>query len=118
MVEPEEIVAEDERGHRLLFVALTRTIRYLDIVCAGDPLPIESGPDMTSRIPRQRTVIEPDADPTLDMAQLDRLAEDLAALVVGGAPVPMWDEVLQRAAALLDERAERSRPSGRHRRSS
>ncbi|MFC4043901.1 HelD family protein [Dactylosporangium siamense] len=118
VVEPEEIVAEDERGHRLLFVALTRTIRYLDIVCAGDPLPIESGPDVTSRIPRQRMVVEPDADPTLDMAQLDRLAEDLAALVVGGAPVPMWDEVLQRTAALLDERADRSRPSGRHRRSS
>ncbi|MEV4514531.1 UvrD-helicase domain-containing protein [Dactylosporangium sp. NPDC049525] len=116
VVEPEEIVAEDDRGHRLLFVALTRTIRYLDIVCAGDPLPIEPGSDVTSRIPRQRVVVEPDADPTLDMAQLDRLAEDLAALVVGGAPVPMWDEVLHRTAALLDERADRSRPSGRHRR--
>ncbi len=116
VVEPEEIVAEDDRGHRLLFVALTRTIRYLDIVCAGDPLPIEPGSDVTSRIPRQRVVVEPDADPTLDMAQLDRLAEDLAALVTGGAPVPMWDEVLQRTAALLDERADRSRPSGRHRR--
>ncbi|MDG6102301.1 UvrD-helicase domain-containing protein [Dactylosporangium aurantiacum] len=116
VVEPEEIVAEDDRGHRLLFVALTRTIRYLDIVCSGDPLPVEPGPDVTARIPRQRVVIEPDADPTVDMAQLDRLAEDLAALVVAGAPVPMWDEVLQRTATLLDERADRSRPSGRHRR--
>ncbi|WP_328423964.1 UvrD-helicase domain-containing protein [Micromonospora sp. NBC_00389] len=38
VMEPEDIVAEDDRGHRLLYVALTRTTRYLDIVCVGDPL--------------------------------------------------------------------------------
>lgn len=38
VVEPEEIVAEDPRGHRLLYIALTRTTRYLSIVCFGDPL--------------------------------------------------------------------------------
>ncbi|MEU0555422.1 UvrD-helicase domain-containing protein [Dactylosporangium sp. NPDC006015] len=116
VVEPEEIVAEDDRGHRLLFVALTRTIRYLDIVCSGDPLPVEPGPDVTARIPRQRAVIEPDPDPTVDMTQLDRLAEDLATLITGNTPTSMWDEVLHRTAALLDTRADRPRPTGRHRR--
>jgi DNA helicase IV len=116
VVEPEEIVAEDERGHRLLFVALTRTIRYLDIVASGDTLPLEPpGSTPTPRlIPRQRTVIEPDPDPTIELSMLDRLAEDLTAMIAGGAPQPLWDEVLHRTAALLDERAGRDRPKGRH----
>jgi hypothetical protein len=116
VVEPEEIVAEDPRGHRLLFVALTRTIRYLDIVSSGDTLPLEPARDVTDRIPRQRVVVEPDPDPTLELTQLDRLAEDLAAMIGGGAPPGVWDEVLHRTAALLDERSGRDRPKGRHHR--
>ncbi|MGI5236952.1 HelD family protein [Dactylosporangium sp. CA-139066] len=115
VVEPEEIVAEDPRGHRLLFVALTRTIRYLDVVSSGDTLPLESPQTVTGRIPRQRTV-EPDPDPTIELPVLDRLAEDLAAMIAGGAPPALWDEILQRAAALLDERSGRERPQGRHHR--
>ena len=42
VVEPEAIVAEDERGHRLLYVALTRTTRRLDIVCVGEPVPLSA----------------------------------------------------------------------------
>ncbi|WP_432977833.1 HelD family protein [Dactylosporangium sp. CA-233914] len=117
VVEPEEIVAEDPRGHRLLFVALTRTIRYLDIVASGETLPLKPPGDVTSRIPRQRTVIEPDPDPTVELSLLDRLAEDLTAMIAGGAPQPLWDEVLQRTAALLDQRSGRNRPKGRHHRS-
>ncbi len=37
IVEPRDIVAEDERGFRLLYVALTRTTRYLHVV---GPLPV------------------------------------------------------------------------------
>ncbi|MFI5911535.1 HelD family protein [Dactylosporangium sp. NPDC051541] len=115
VVEPEEIVAEDPRGHRLLFVALTRTIRYLDIVASGDTLPLEPALTLDAPlIPRQRRVIEPDPDPTVELSLLDRVAEDLAAMVAGGAPQPLWDEVLHRAAKLLDERAGRDRPKGRH----
>lgn len=40
VMEPEDIVAEDDRGHRLLYVALTRTTRYLDIVCVRSPVAI------------------------------------------------------------------------------
>ncbi|WP_432829810.1 HelD family protein [Dactylosporangium sp. CA-092794] len=117
VVEPEEIVAEDPRGHRLLFVALTRTIRYLDIVSCGDTLPLEPARDVTDRIPRQRAVIEPDPDPTVELSLLDRLAENLTAMIAGSAPPAVWDEVLQRTAALLDERSGRDRPTGRHHRS-
>ena len=40
IVEPERIVAEHARGHRMLYVALTRTTGFLDVVCVGEPLPL------------------------------------------------------------------------------
>lgn len=111
VLEPEEIVAGDERGHRMLFVALTRTTRYLDIVCVGDPLPLSMPVGV---VPEPQA--EPDADPTLDFGQLDRLAQEVAAVVTGAAPAPFWNEVLQRASSILDQQAGRSGSSGRHRR--
>jgi AAA domain/UvrD-like helicase C-terminal domain len=108
VVEPDDIVAGDERGHRLLFIALTRTTRYLDIVCVGEPLPL--------------SVPEPPAPPVagpapgLDPHQVDLLARQVAAAVSGGAPTPLWDEVLDRAAAVLDRQRGAREPAGRHRR--
>ncbi|GAA1915388.1 HelD family protein [Nocardioides marmoribigeumensis] len=40
VVEPEEIVAESPSGFRLLYVALTRTTRYLSVVHVGAALPL------------------------------------------------------------------------------
>jgi hypothetical protein len=108
VVEPEQIVTADERGHRMLFIALTRTIRYLDIVCVGEPLPL--GPP--ARILEPPTV----PDPEFDETQVDNLAQQIAATVCGGAPLPLWDEVLRRAADLLDGQRGASPPTGRHRR--
>ena len=112
VVEPEDIVSGDVRGHRMLFIALTRTTRYLDIVAAGDPLPMTATP---ARVPEQR----PESLFAPDERGIDGLAEQIAAMVAGGAPAPVWYEVLNRAAALLDRQAE-SAPkrtvSGRHRR--
>src|SRR5439155_27133006 len=82
VVEPEDIVAADERGHRMLFMAHTRTTRYLDIVCVGEPLPVSV--PVPGRVPSPRTL----PDPTVDDATLDRLAGEVAALVTGGAPAP------------------------------
>ena len=109
VVEPEEIVAGDEHGHRLLFVAFTRTTRYLDIVCAGEPVPL-SAPARV--VPRPRAEPDPLADPDL----LDGLAREIATVVISGAPAPAWAEVLQRAAGILDRQAGRTEASGRHRR--
>jgi DNA helicase IV len=106
VVEPADIVAEDERGHRLLYMALTRTTRYLDIVCTGEPLPLAADRPVRQRPrPRPRTGGEP--------ADVERLAGQVAALVRGGAPAPLWLEVLQRAAELL---APDDDSAGRHRR--
>ena len=112
VIEPEEIVASDERGHRMLFVALTRTTRYLDVVCVGSPMPLSAPPPQV--VSPQRMSAHPES--TLDAGQVDRLAREIAAVITGGAPAALWDEVLQRAAAVLDGGPERPAPSGRHRR--
>jgi DNA helicase IV len=109
VIEPEEIVASDERGHRLLFVALTRTTKYLDIVCVGEPVPVATPPQ---RIPVQRLT----EDATVDLGQLDGMAAQVAAMVGGNTPAPLWDEVMLRAAAILDRQTGTTRSNGRHRR--
>jgi hypothetical protein len=112
VVEPEDIVAADERGHRLLFIALTRTTRYLDIVAVGDPLPLAR----PAPVPPQRR--DPDG-PAADDGQLDRLAGQIVATVTAGAPATAWYEVLNRAAAILERQGEpggSSGATGRHRR--
>jgi UvrD-like helicase C-terminal domain len=98
VVEPEQIVAGDERGHRLLYVALTRTTRYLDIVCVGDPVPLTAPPPPPP---------EPDPEPAgaapFGTREVERLAEHLAAQLRGAAPVVAWQQVLNQLARRLSE---------------
>jgi DNA helicase IV len=116
VVEPEEIVAGDERGHHMLFIALTRTTRYLDIVCAGEALPLalHAQPATEQGAPG----LAADAEAQFDARLLDGLAAQIAATVSAGAPVTHWGEALERAAALLDRQrgAATSPATGRHRR--
>jgi DNA helicase IV len=94
VVEPEQIVAGYERGHRMLYVALTRTTAYLDIVCVGDPLPL-SVPD----------VPKPPTDDDVDGFTRQRaqwLAEHLAGQLRAAAPQPHWQWVLQRVGELIN----------------
>ena len=44
VVEPEEIVASDLRGHRLLYVALTRCTTHLSVVHVGSAMPLPEAP--------------------------------------------------------------------------
>ena len=86
VVEPEQIVADDPRGHRLLYVALTRTTAYLDIVCVGDPLPLRAAD------PDQRPVH--DGESPFSDRDVRRLAEHLAGQVRGAAPSDSFTAVL------------------------
>ncbi len=112
VVEPAEIVAEDERGHRLLYVAFTRTTRFLDVVCVGPALPLTPvlapPAEPVARVPQPRVSVE--------SAEIDRLAEEIASYVRGSAPAPLWFEALQRAADLLEQSDVQTDASGRHRR--
>ncbi|MET7373462.1 HelD family protein [Micromonospora arida] len=95
VVEPEQIVAEDDRGHRLLYVALTRTTAYLDIVCVADPLPLT--------VPPQRRPPAADEGAALFTDRgVRRLADHLAGQLRGAAPRASWDAVLDEVRRMLD----------------
>jgi DNA helicase IV len=100
VVEPEQIVAGDDRGHRLLYVALTRTTRYLDIVCVGEPVPLTAPPPPP----------EPDPEPAgaapFGTREVEMLAEHLAAQLRGAAPVAAWQQILNQIARRLAEEYE------------
>ncbi len=102
VVEPEEIVANDEQGHRLLYVALTRTTGYLDVVCVGDPLPREPA--------RPRTIVVHDESaapvPQVNAVDVANLAAELATRVRGRIPPAQWEEVLAQTARRLVNREE------------
>lgn len=95
VVEPEQIVAGDERGHRLLYVALTRTTRYVDVVCVGEPVPLS--------VPPPRRPPEDGADAAFSARDVRRLAEHLAAQIRGAAPRDEWVRVLDEMARFLKD---------------
>jgi DNA helicase IV len=98
VVEPEQIVAGDPRGHRLLYVALTRTTRYLDIVCVGEPIPLTAPPP-----PAPRRPAEPGDPPRFSERDGRQLAEHLAARLRSAAPAAAWPQVLDELARLLTQ---------------
>ncbi|WP_326551697.1 HelD family protein [Micromonospora sp. NBC_01813] len=86
VVEPEQIVADDERGHRMLYVALTRTTGYLDVVCVGDPLPLTTP---------QRVADSSNADRRdFNEREIRQLAEHLAGQLRAAAPAGYWPQVI------------------------
>jgi hypothetical protein len=115
IVEPEDIVAQDPSGQRLLYVALTRTTKYLSVVHAGQPLPLEptgrpaepahragrpGAPEAGPQHPaRERDV------PAVAVAVVRSLADQMAEVV---SP-DQWDAMVE---LLIDELAARrgSRP--------
>jgi DNA helicase IV len=94
VVEPVEIVASDERGHRLLYVALTRTTGHLDIVCTSDPVPLDAPV-------RPRPAMADQAGATFTRREAHRLAEHLAGQLRGAAPPAFWADVLAELRATL-----------------
>jgi DNA helicase IV len=96
VVEPEDIVASDEHGHRMLYVSFTRTVGHLDVVCVGEPLPTH----VTAPAPAGGKPPAP-AVPGLEPEALARLAGEVAERVRRQSPPAQWDEVLQAAAKVL-----------------
>jgi len=65
VVDPTGIVAEAERGYRMLYVALTRTTKYLTVVHDGVAMPVPSPdglPDEAKALATVLTVEEPPAE--------------------------------------------------------
>jgi DNA helicase IV len=102
VVEPQDIVADDPAGLRLLYVALTRTTRYLDVVCAGDPLPLVA-PE------RPATPVVP--APRVSEETVAHFGRELAESIRQAYPSELWLAVLQAAAEELEPPPPRA---GRH----
>jgi hypothetical protein len=58
IVEPEDIVAQDPSGQRLLYVALTRTTKYLSVVHAGAALPLEPATQPSTALTSSNRAVE------------------------------------------------------------
>jgi DNA helicase IV len=101
VVEPEAIVAEDERGHRMLYVALTRTTATLDVVCVGEPLPL-AAPKSEIAGPKDGIDAGRPAVP---------LADYIANRIRATLPQQHWEHVLTLVRDRLSA-AERSDPPG------
>ncbi|MET8307291.1 UvrD-helicase domain-containing protein [Micromonospora sp. NPDC005173] len=111
VVEPEEIVSGDPRGHRMLYVALTRTTTHLDIVYSGNPVAGLFGDDGGDTGEEQRPAARPavtvpaqtrtgGSNPLSEMVT-EMLAKEIAGQIRDACPEKLWDPVLTRVAELL-----------------
>ncbi|WP_033341854.1 HelD family protein [Catenuloplanes japonicus] len=128
VIEPEEIIKEDERGHRLLYVALTRSTRYLHIIATGPhlPLPGEVAPERPAAAPEGLTAASerppaaallpaqtrgavhepvgtrPSVRRPATQTIIDSLAGDLAEEMRSHLAPALWPAVLDRMRELLE----------------
>jgi hypothetical protein len=132
VVEPEHIVDEEDRGHRLLYVALTRPTRYLHIVAAGAHLPLPAAaqdnsapadvdPSPAAALPNPQPkaesavgllagakrhapdlVVPPPTHRTPAQTAIDAFALDLADQLRSGLAPSLWPAVLDRMRRLLN----------------
>ena len=104
VVEPGDIVDDDPRGHRLLYIALTRPARHLHLIGAAADLPLEFAAP-TPALPRspspsQDQDQEPEYDPAVREA-IDTLAHTFAEALLAGMSPPLWNAVLRRLEHLI-----------------
>lgn len=80
VVEPEAIAAAQLHGHRLLYVALTRSTQYLTVVHGGPALPLPED-DLKSQPPPVRTPAGTGADTVHPQSREERAVEAFAAVL-------------------------------------
>jgi UvrD-like helicase family protein len=99
VVEPGDIVDDDPRGHRLLYIALTRAARHLHLIGAAADLPLEfAAPD--NPIEDQDQEQEPEYAPAVREA-IDTLAHTFAEALLANLTPPLWGAVLRRLERLI-----------------
>jgi DNA helicase IV len=98
VVEPESIASEHDEGLRLLYVALTRTTKYLAVVHSGQVLPLPGSDRPTDRPPVEITSLEElDGSAAHDLAPEPQPAGVPAAAPTGrdlGSDVAATDDPL------------------------
>ncbi len=101
LVEPEAIVAERNGGERMLYVALTRTTKYLTVVHAGAGLPLEGPrePGVETRRGGRRRARDSTQHPKPNRIVL-AVAHELADQIAESVTPEFWEVTVL---SLLDE---------------
>jgi DNA helicase IV len=107
VVEPDAIIASEQRGERLLYVALTRSTQYLSVVYTSPPAILELDGrkpiDEPPPTPRPRTAAAGDQQPTGGDRVVDTLAEAFASDIRSTLNPEQWERLLRRLGEKLRE---------------
>ncbi len=109
VVEPGFIVDDDPRGHRLLYIALTRATSHLHLVGAAEDLPADFGPPAIAVPEAEEAEPEPQPEPPpveipLDPAvreQINQVAHALAETLLSNLTPELWPVALDRLIELI-----------------
>ncbi|WP_203734423.1 HelD family protein [Paractinoplanes durhamensis] len=114
VVEPGLILDDDPRGHRLLYIALTRATGYLHLIGAAEDLPAEFGP-APAPVAAEAPVIPvqappppkpaPAPEPEMDAATretIDMVVQAMAETLLGSLTPELWPVAMRRLEALIN----------------
>ncbi|MEU4241243.1 UvrD-helicase domain-containing protein [Actinoplanes sp. NPDC026619] len=112
VVEPGHILDDDPRGHRLLYIALTRATGFLHLIGAAEDLPAEFAPPASAPpapappavAPEQRAP-EPAPEPELEPAvreTIDMVVQAMAETLLGSLTPELWPIAMRRLEALIN----------------
>jgi DNA helicase IV len=110
VVEPGFIVDDDPRGHRLLYIALTRATSHLYLVGAPEDLPVDfsgepeaqqaAAPPPVGPAPEPVAAPEPELDPAVREA-IDTVAHAMAETLLANLTPELWPIALERVVDLI-----------------
>jgi hypothetical protein len=106
VVEPGHLLDDDPRGHRLLYIALTRSTGYLHLIGAAEDLPMEFAGPLAEVAPEVATVPalkrepEPDLDPAV-RETIDMVVQSLAETMLANLSPELWPIALRRLEQLI-----------------
>lgn len=107
VVEPGFVVDEDPRGHRLLYIALTRATGHLHLVGAAEDLPAEFAAPGAAPVVVPEPAPEPevalpetDLDPATREA-IDMVAHAVAETLLANLTPQLWPIALERVVELI-----------------
>jgi DNA helicase IV len=102
VVEPGFIVDDDPRGHRLLYIALTRATGWLHLIGAAEDLPADFGDQPTSAPALETFGAAPETP--IDPARresIDIVAHALAEAMLANLAPELWPAALERLVELI-----------------
>jgi superfamily I DNA/RNA helicase len=102
VVEPGHILDDDPRGHRLLYIALTRATDYLHLVGAAEDLPMDFADPHAAPATAEPMVEEPEPELAAGQAEtIDMVVQSLAETLLANLSPELWPIALRRLEQLI-----------------